>query len=154
MKLCESAYSALFNIASGSKESAGLLIGLGGGGIAAKVRTKWPDNNGIQTQLQKLTCNFDDASLLAIQRAMTETNDESACMNVAVEDEEDEKGSLEDLRKMIQGLIHSDSAKVNATLDAFDLNLNRDEKENDKRQDSNSGATPERFDSSGDCSGE
>jgi hypothetical protein len=54
MKLCESACSALFNVASDSKENTGLLISLGGGAIIAKVRTKWPYNNDIQTQVHKL----------------------------------------------------------------------------------------------------
>jgi hypothetical protein len=58
--------------ASASKEKTGLLISLGGGAAIAKVGTKWPNDNGIQTQLQKLTCNFDDASFVA---AMTETSE-------------------------------------------------------------------------------
>jgi hypothetical protein len=133
-KLCESACSALFNITIGSKENTMLLITLGGGAAAVKVGTKWPDNDDVQ----QLTCNFDDSSLLAIsllaiEPAMTETS-ESANMVVVVEHEEDEEGSLEGLRKMIQDLVHSDSAKVNATLDAFYLALYRDEKESDKIQ--------------------
>jgi hypothetical protein len=43
-------------------------------------------------------------------------------------------GYLEGLRKTIQDLNYSDSAKVNATLDAFNLDLYRDEKESDKIQ--------------------
>jgi hypothetical protein len=51
-ELCESACSALFNVASGSKENTGLLISLGGGAVVAKVRTRWPANNNyFQTQV-------------------------------------------------------------------------------------------------------
>jgi hypothetical protein len=49
-------------------------------------------------------------------------------------EDEDDEGSLDGLRKMIQDLFHSDNAKVNATLDAFVLDLYRDKKESDKIQ--------------------
>jgi hypothetical protein len=52
--LCENGCWALFNIVKGSKENTGLLITLGGGAAVAKVRTKWPDNNDVQTQVRKL----------------------------------------------------------------------------------------------------
>jgi hypothetical protein len=53
--ICQIACWALVNIASGSnKENTGLLISLGGGAAVAKVRTKWPDNNDIQTYVRAL----------------------------------------------------------------------------------------------------
>jgi hypothetical protein len=52
--VCESACWTLKNIVSGSKENTGLLINLGGGAAVAKVKTKWPDNDDVQTQVRKL----------------------------------------------------------------------------------------------------
>jgi hypothetical protein len=52
--LCENACSALGNIARESKENLGLFISLGGATAVAKVRTKWPDNDGVQTQMRRL----------------------------------------------------------------------------------------------------
>jgi hypothetical protein len=52
--LCESACSALFNVASGSKENTGLLITAGGGAAIARVRTRWPNNNDVQAQVREL----------------------------------------------------------------------------------------------------
>jgi hypothetical protein len=59
--VCEDAFWALYNIVNGSKESAGLLIRLGGGAAMAKVRTKWPNNDKVQTQVRQL------ANLLAAE---------------------------------------------------------------------------------------
>jgi hypothetical protein len=52
--ICRKGCWALCNIVDGSKENVGLLIALGGGAAAAKVRTKWPDNNDVQIQVCKL----------------------------------------------------------------------------------------------------
>jgi hypothetical protein len=52
--LCQHACWALVNIVSGSKENTGLLISLGGATAVAKVRTKWPDNNDVQTPVREL----------------------------------------------------------------------------------------------------
>jgi sirohydrochlorin ferrochelatase len=41
--ICKTACSALFNIVSGNKENAALLITLGGRAAVSKVRSKWPD---------------------------------------------------------------------------------------------------------------
>jgi hypothetical protein len=57
-KICDLAFEALRNIASGSKENTELLITLGGGAAVAKVRRKWPDNDEIQTQVRKLVKLF------------------------------------------------------------------------------------------------
>jgi hypothetical protein len=57
-KICDLAFEALRNIASGSKENTELLITLGGGAAVAKVRRKWPDNDEIQTQVRKLAGLF------------------------------------------------------------------------------------------------
>jgi hypothetical protein len=52
--VCQNACSALHNIVHDSKENVGLLINLGGGSALAKVRTKWPDNNDVQTYVRCL----------------------------------------------------------------------------------------------------
>lgn len=52
--ICERVYWVLSNIAAGSKENTGMLISLGGATALAKVRTKWPDNEHIQTHVRKL----------------------------------------------------------------------------------------------------
>jgi hypothetical protein len=52
--ICERACWVLVSIVTGSKENTGLLITLGGGAAVAKVRTKWPDNDEVQTQVRKL----------------------------------------------------------------------------------------------------
>jgi hypothetical protein len=56
--ICQNACPAIFNIASGSKENAGLLIGLGGGAAVAKVRTKWRDDDKVQKWVRKLANLF------------------------------------------------------------------------------------------------
>jgi hypothetical protein len=56
--LCKKACWALRYIVSGSKENVGLLISLGGVTAVAKVRTKWPDNNGVQIRVRKLASLF------------------------------------------------------------------------------------------------
>jgi hypothetical protein len=56
--LCEHACSALFNIVHDSKEHTGRLITLGGGAAVDKVRTKWADNNYVQTQVRDLAGCF------------------------------------------------------------------------------------------------
>jgi hypothetical protein len=55
--LCQNACSALIKIVIGSKENTRLLISLGGGAAAAKVRSKWPNNNDVQTIVRRLN-NF------------------------------------------------------------------------------------------------
>jgi hypothetical protein len=50
--VCENACRALANIVSGSKENTGRLITLGGGAAVDKVRTKWADNNDVQTHVR------------------------------------------------------------------------------------------------------
>jgi hypothetical protein len=52
--VCEKACWALFNIVYDSNENTRLLISLGGGAAVAKVRTKWPDNTRVQTQVRRL----------------------------------------------------------------------------------------------------
>jgi hypothetical protein len=56
--VCEDACWALYNIVLGSKENTELLIFLGGGAAVAKVRTKWPNNDLVQTQVRKLVKLF------------------------------------------------------------------------------------------------
>jgi hypothetical protein len=56
--LCHHACWALECIASVSKENTRLLISLGGGAAVAKVRTKWPDNNDVQTKVRRLASFF------------------------------------------------------------------------------------------------
>jgi hypothetical protein len=56
--VCKHACSALFNIVNGSKENTGLLISLGGATAVAKVRTKWPDNNDVQTPVREFANLF------------------------------------------------------------------------------------------------
>jgi hypothetical protein len=52
--VCENACWALLKIVTGSKENTGLLIDLGGAATVKKVRTKWPDNEDVQTQVREL----------------------------------------------------------------------------------------------------
>jgi hypothetical protein len=52
--VCHNACGALVNFVKDSKESVGRLITLGGGSALAKVRTKWPDNNDVQTEVREL----------------------------------------------------------------------------------------------------
>jgi hypothetical protein len=52
--LCQIACSALVSIANSSKENTVLFISLGGTAAVEKVRTKWPDNKDVQTQVQTL----------------------------------------------------------------------------------------------------
>jgi hypothetical protein len=59
--VCRKACWALSNIVRRSKENTGLLITLGGGAAVAKVRTKWPDNDGVQTRMRRL------ANLMAME---------------------------------------------------------------------------------------
>jgi hypothetical protein len=56
--LCQHACWALVNIARGSKENSGLLISFCGAAAVAKVRTKWPDNNDVQTPVRELANLF------------------------------------------------------------------------------------------------
>jgi hypothetical protein len=50
----QKACSGLVNIVRGSKENTGLLITLGGGAAVAKVRTKWPNDDNLQTKVRRL----------------------------------------------------------------------------------------------------
>jgi hypothetical protein len=52
--ICKRACKVLVKITSYSKENTRRLITLGGGAAVEKVRTKWPDNNDIQTQVREL----------------------------------------------------------------------------------------------------
>jgi hypothetical protein len=98
--LCTNACLALVNIAKrGSMEHTGLLITMGAGAAVAKVRTKWPDNNDVQTEVRGL------ANLIAVE------------LNARVDGVE----------KLIQDLAHSDSSKVDAALDTLNLDLDEDE---------------------------
>jgi hypothetical protein len=56
--ICERACKVLVKIASDSKENTGRLIISGGGATVEKVRTKWPDDSGVQTQVRKLANLF------------------------------------------------------------------------------------------------
>jgi hypothetical protein len=56
--VCKHACWAMFNIVKGSKENTELLITSGGGAAVAKVRTKWPDDDKVQTQVQRLVNIF------------------------------------------------------------------------------------------------
>jgi hypothetical protein len=75
------------------------------------------------------TCSFDDASLLSDAPEMMEMA-ESAFSALGVEeereqDQEDEEEPLEGVGKMIQDLAHSDNVKVNAALDALNLDFRK-----------------------------
>jgi hypothetical protein len=50
--VCEKACRTLENIVYDSKENTGRLITLGGGAAVDKVRTKWADNNDVQTHVR------------------------------------------------------------------------------------------------------
>jgi hypothetical protein len=52
--ICKHACWALSKIVRGSKENTGLLITLGGATSVAKVRTKWPNDDYVQTKVQRL----------------------------------------------------------------------------------------------------
>jgi hypothetical protein len=52
--LCQHACSALHSILHGSKENTGRFISLGGAAAVANVRTKWPNNDDVQTQVRYL----------------------------------------------------------------------------------------------------
>jgi hypothetical protein len=52
--LSQDACSTLLNIVRGSKENTELLISLGGGAAVANARTKWPDNDKVQTKVRSL----------------------------------------------------------------------------------------------------
>jgi hypothetical protein len=69
------------------------------------------------------TCDFDDASLLTDAPEMMETT-ESASSALGVEEEEEEV-PLGGVGKMIRDLFHSDNAKVNAALDALNLDVRK-----------------------------
>ncbi len=56
--ICQHACGALHHLVKGSKANTGLLISLGGATAVAKVRTKWPDNNYVQTEVRKLANLF------------------------------------------------------------------------------------------------
>jgi hypothetical protein len=79
---------ALHNILNGSKKNTGLLISLGGGAAVNKVKTKWPDNNDVQTQVRRV---------IAQMTASTATTEEV-------------------IGALIQDVLGSDNTKVNAAL--------------------------------------
>jgi hypothetical protein len=56
--VCEYACWALHNIVDGSKENIRLLISLGGGATVAKIKTKWPNNDLVQTEVRDLADCF------------------------------------------------------------------------------------------------
>jgi hypothetical protein len=56
--ICKNACWLMFTIVTESKENTGQLISLGGATAVAKVRTKWPDNNNVQTPVRKLANMF------------------------------------------------------------------------------------------------
>jgi hypothetical protein len=72
------------------------------------------------------TCSFDDASLLTDGSAMIDTTESASIVVVEEkEKEEDEEDSLEGVGKMIQDLFHHDNVKVNAALDALNLDVRK-----------------------------
>jgi hypothetical protein len=103
------------------------------------------------------TCSFDDASLLTDEPGMIEETTESVSGAVVVEDkeedeeeeekedeeedeeeeeededeDEDKEESIQIIGKLIQDLFHSDNTKVNATLNALCLNLDKDKQKCD-----------------------
>jgi hypothetical protein len=60
-KVCEHACLALVNIVRDSKENTGLLITMGGATVVAKVRTKWPNDDNLQTKVKSM------AHLIAVE---------------------------------------------------------------------------------------
>jgi hypothetical protein len=99
---CEIVCRVLYTIVIDSKGNTELLISLGGATAVAKVRRKWPDNNDVQAHVRVRQL----AHLIALEL----------------------KARPDGVRKLIQDLFHSDSAKVYAALDALEINL--DEAEN------------------------
>jgi hypothetical protein len=53
--LCTNACWTLYNVVIKSKKDTGLLISLGGGAAVANVRTKWPDDDMVQSAVKHLT---------------------------------------------------------------------------------------------------
>jgi hypothetical protein len=56
--VCEIACWAMYNIVQSSNGNIGLLISLGGGAAAAKVRTRWSENDNVQAHVRKLAYHF------------------------------------------------------------------------------------------------
>jgi hypothetical protein len=82
----------------------------------------------IDLTMCNTTCDIDDASLLSDEPEIMETA-ESASSSAAVveeeEEEDEEELSLGVVGKMIQDLFHHDDVKVNAALDAVNLNVRK-----------------------------
>jgi hypothetical protein len=53
-RICQAACGALFYIIEGSKENTELFISLGGVSAVAKIRTKWPNNEDVQSWVRNL----------------------------------------------------------------------------------------------------
>jgi hypothetical protein len=53
-KVCEFGCFALYNIVKESKKHIELLISMGGATAVAKVRKEWPDDDDVQTDVQRL----------------------------------------------------------------------------------------------------
>jgi hypothetical protein len=53
-RVCDNACWALSNIVDENKENTRLLISLGGAAAVSKVREEWPDDDAVQTKVQRL----------------------------------------------------------------------------------------------------
>jgi carboxylesterase type B len=80
----------------------------------------------IQQTIDSTMCNspstLDNASRPTSVPAMVETTESAAS---AVEEDEEEE-YVDDVEKLIQDLTHSNNARVNAALDALNLDLDKD----------------------------
>jgi hypothetical protein len=137
-EVCKYACFALSDMMEkANKEDIILLISLGGATAVAKVREEWQDEENIVEAWVKLgnLIGTEMASWTDLKKAATANTASvaDAADTTAGADAKQEE-SIESIGQMIQELAHTDIAKVDAALDALNLDLKDDKKKGFKIQ--------------------
>jgi hypothetical protein len=133
---CYFACAALSNIIEKEdKENIRLFISLGGATAVAKLREEWPDDNVIQAWVRSharlIGTAMKNWTEMQVDTPVAAEKVTAVIPATAAATHED---SIEFIGALVQDLIPFGNAKVDATLDALNLDLKGDKKKCDKIQ--------------------
>jgi D-arabinose 5-phosphate isomerase GutQ len=127
--ICIHACGTLSNIIEkDNKEDIRLLISLGGATAIAKVREEWQDDDTVQAWVKLTMLIGTEMTGWADMQVDTPVTTAKVPAAIAASATNKDEDSIDSIGQMIEDLFGSDNAKINAALDALNLDLKEDKK--------------------------
>jgi hypothetical protein len=128
--ICKHACGALVSIvAKENKEDIRRFISLGVATAVAKVRKEWKNDDTVQVLVRRLAKLIGtEMTSWAHMQVDTPVTTEKVTAVIAASVAAKDEDSIESIGQMIEDLFDSDNAKINAALDALNLDLRDDKK--------------------------